>query len=204
MIKITNITKSYKNHVLLDSISFDIEQGDFIIISGESGSGKSTLLNIIGLLEKPDKGSVNYEGVPSLTTKNIRLLRRNFLGYLFQSYGLLENETVLYNLNLASKFSENKNIEDVLEKVNLNKNIAKRKVFELSGGEQQRLALARLLIKPCSLILADEPTGNLDKENSIMIMAHLVNLNKEGKTIICVTHDENFFSIGNKLITLNK
>lgn len=207
MIKLNKISKSY-NKVLLEDFSFEIEKGDFVIISGESGSGKSTLLNIIGLLEKPDSGFVEYDNIDAkVTRKSIRFLRRYFIGYLFQNYGLLENETVLYNLNLSRKFAEKKehiSLDDILKKLNLNSNILQHKVFELSGGEQQRLALARLLIKPCSLILADEPTGNLDKENSQIIMDYLVKLNNEGKTIVCVTHDEEFFSLGNKLIKLKK
>jgi len=139
------------------------------------------------------------------TKKEIQLFRRNNLGYIFQNYALLENETVKSNLLLATKYNKNFKAEmllDVLDKVELNYNILNQKVYQLSGGEQQRIAIARILLKPCDIILADEPTGNLDEYNKKQIVSILCKMKNLNKTIVCVTHDSYISNISDNTIFL--
>lgn len=208
--ELTNIKKRFQNHTVLDDFSMQVKQGDFLAITGKSGSGKTTILNIIGLLEKQDKGNLQLFGYknPSLQSKDGKEILRNKLSYLFQNYALVDNETVSQNLEisfLSLKCSNEKKKElkvSALEKVGLKADL-KQKVFSLSGGEQQRLAIARLLIKPCELILADEPTGSLDASNRNEILTLLQNLNQEGKTIIIVTHDDYIAANCNSVLKLS-
>ncbi len=163
-------------------------------IVGASGSGKSTLLNIIGLLETVDKGRVSIDDLTDITpqsNKAISIIRYKF-NYLFQNYALIDEETVEYNLKLALRFTKgNKKelIRKALKKVGLD-GYEKAKIYQLSGGEQQRVALARVILKPSKYILADEPTGSLDPDNRDIVIKTLRRLNKEdNKTVIIVTHD---------------
>lgn len=192
MIELINISKKFHGRTIFEEYNLEIKKGDFISIVGESGTGKTTLLNIIGLLERPDSGDLIVDGKSNLTKKQILLLQRNSFGYLFQNYALIDNETVEKNLLIALAYRKNINkkeeIKNALKAVNLS-NYENRKVYELSGGEQQRIALARVILKKCDYILADEPTGNLDKNNSTVIFDVLKTLNREGKTIVFVTHD---------------
>ncbi|MEK4712870.1 putative bacteriocin export ABC transporter [Sporosarcina sp. FSL K6-5500] len=192
MIELINISKKFHGRTIFEEYNLKIKKGDFISIVGESGTGKTTLLNIIGLLERPDSGDLIVDGKSNLTKKQILLLQRNSFGYLFQNYALIDNETVEKNLLIALAYRKNINkkeeIKNALKAVNLS-NYENRKVYELSGGEQQRIALARVILKKCDYILADEPTGNLDKNNSTVIFDVLKTLNREGKTIVFVTHD---------------
>ncbi len=197
IIELSHINKSYGDHIILNDFSLQISQGTFIAITGKSGIGKSTLLNIIGLLEKADSGTLTLCGAknPTLRSKEGQLLLRTKVGYLFQNFGLIDEETVLYNLKISSRFlhltknDETARIRDVLKKVGLS-GVEKKKIFQLSGGEQQRVSVAKLLLKSPNIILADEPTGSLDSENRDTIMALLQDLNKAGKTIVVVTHDQ--------------
>lgn len=197
VIELSNINKSYGEHKILNNFSLQISQGTFIAITGKSGIGKSTLLNIIGLLEKADSGTLSLCGVknPELCSKRGQILLRTKVGYLFQNFGLIDEETVMYNLRISSRFlcltkdEETKRISDVLKKVGLS-GIEKKKIFQLSGGEQQRVSIAKLLLKSPDIILADEPTGSLDSENRDIIMTLLQDLNNDGKTIVVVTHDQ--------------
>ena len=190
-----NISKSFSKKNVLSDLSLKVCSGDFIAITGASGCGKSTLLNIIGLLETADQGMMNHFGmvnVKPFSTRAQKLIKHK-IGYLFQNYALLENKTIEQNLNLVFDWNVKKTLrQDVirkaLEQVGLDGQQTK-KVCQCSGGEQQRIALARLLIKPCELILADEPTGNLDAENKEIVFSILMNLCKTGKSIIMVTHD---------------
>lgn len=190
-----NISKSFSKKNVLSDLSLKVCSGDFIAITGTSGCGKSTLLNIIGLLETADQGEMNHFGmvnVKPFSTRAQKLLKQK-IGYLFQNYALLENKTIEQNLSLVFDWNVKKSIRQekirkALEQVGLDGQQAK-KVCQCSGGEQQRIALARLLIKPCELILADEPTGNLDAENKEIVFSILMNLCKTGKTVIMVTHD---------------
>lgn len=195
-IELHDITKRYGLHTVLDNYNIVIEQGSLLAITGKSGSGKSTLLNIMGLLEKPDSGSVSICGENHVApnTKKSMLLLRNKIGYLFQNFALIENETIGQNLEVALMYSnktkdeKDKAKREALEAVKINSILGQR-IHELSGGEQQRVAIARLMLKPCELILADEPTGSLDEENRNIAMGLLNDLNAMGKTIVIVTHD---------------
>lgn len=205
MIELVNINKKFGNKVVLKDFSLKIEDTDFIAIVGESGKGKTTLLNIIGLLEQSDSGDIIIEEQMNPNKKQTLLLQREKLAYLFQNYALMENETVEKNLLIALEYQKNidkkKIIKEALQKVNL-PNYEKKKIFELSGGEQQRIALARILIKKCDYILADEPTGNLDNNNRDLVFNILKDLNEDGKTIIFVTHDMELASRAKKIITI--
>lgn len=209
IIEIKNLTKYYGKKVILDKLNLNIESGDIISIIGSSGKGKSTLLNIIGLIEPFDEGELIIDGISKLKPQSKKAAKviREKIGYIFQNFALVDNETVKYNLELASKYVELSksdkliNIEKALTLVGL-EGYANRKVYELSGGEQQRVAIARLIIKPCNIILADEPTGSLDEDNKIKILDLLKYLNNQGKTIIIVTHDKSVTEISNKVINL--
>ncbi len=208
-IKLDNITQVYDSKKLnLDQLSLEIEQGDNLCVMGKSGSGKTTLLNIIGLITKPSMGKVYYGNkavVPN--AKRAMLIRRHNIGYLFQNFALMDNETVLNNLLLAleytklSKSQKLTRIKKVLDELGLVSKLDK-KVFTLSGGEQQRIALARIMLKECDVILADEPTANLDVENEQIILDKLFELNKMGKTLVVVTHSPNIARLFNNMIQI--
>ncbi|MDU4888929.1 MAG: ABC transporter ATP-binding protein [Clostridium sp.] len=205
MISLINISKKFKDKSVIDKLNLKVSKGEFIAITGNSGSGKTTLLNIMGLLEKPDSGDVIINGIKNPNGKQVRILQRDFYGYLFQNYALIENETVESNLKIALKYQKNINhtekINEALESVGL-KGHNKKKIYELSGGEQQRVALARVILKKCEIIFADEPTGNLDKENRDIVFEILKRLNDEGKTIVFVTHDLDLAERAKRVIKL--
>ena len=195
VIELKNINKNYGNKYLFKNLNFSIKKGEMIAITGASGSGKSTLLNIIGLIDKPNSGEVSICGNKNPYDKEkIKLnLFRNNIGYLFQNYALVDNYTVSKNLDIALEYVKGKDKkklkEEALDKVGLLDKL-NNKVFELSGGEQQRVALARLILKENDIILADEPTGSLDEDNKAIILTLLKELNNEGKTVVVVTHDK--------------
>jgi len=206
-LKCKNLSQNFNQKVLFNNLSFDIECGDFAIIYGRSGCGKTTLLNLISGLLKPSYGNISVydnEQKIDIYTSNFR---QNHLNYVFQNFALLENETVKKNLLLPllgekiSNDEKNKRIMNSLERVGL-KNTLNEKVAILSGGEQQRVALARTLLKKGNLILADEPTGNLDYKNKMIVLDFLYELHKEGKTVIIVTHDDTFREYATKIIEL--
>ena len=182
-------------------------KGSMIAIQGKSGSGKSTLLNIIGALEKPDDGTIqvlDYENVKPNSKKSEKMLRYK-IAYLFQNYALIDNLTVEKNLKLAMHYRKDKSpsmIRDALKLVGL-EGFENKKIYTLSGGEQQRIALARTFLKPCDIILADEPTGNVDDENKEMIIGILSKLKETGKTIIVVTHDTSLDKYFDDIIVLD-
>ena len=173
MIIIRGLNKAFGEKIIFSNFNLEIPDGSFVVISGDSGSGKSTLLNMIGGIEKPDSGSIIIEGLNITRLKNKNSFFADTVGFLFQNFALLENKTV----------------KEALNRVGLSKEVNK-KVYQLSGGEQQRVALARLMMKKCSVVLADEPTGSLDKKNRDIVMRLLHELNEEGKTVIIVTHDQ--------------
>ncbi|MBP3235240.1 MAG: ATP-binding cassette domain-containing protein [Eubacterium sp.] len=189
MIKIHNLNKTFEDRLLFNNFNLDIPDGSFVVINGESGSGKTTLINMIGGIEPVDSGKIIVDGIDITRRINKKKYYKNIVGFLFQNFALLENKTVRQNLELIQKTGRSEiKIDEALDRVGLG-NSAEKKVYKLSGGEQQRIALARLMVKKCSLILADEPTGSLDKKNSDMVMEILHDLNREGKTVIMVTHD---------------
>ena len=196
MIKLENVTKTIGKKVILENLSLKINQGDLVAIVGKSGSGKSTLLNLLGLIDGDYSGYYEIFGqknVPVNSAKSQAIIREH-ISYLFQNFALIDNETVEYNLMLALKYvklskkDKVKKIEEILERVGLSSTLH-QKVSELSGGEQQRIAVARAILKPSQLLLADEPTGSLDPENRDLVLNFLLDMNKEGKTVIIVTHD---------------
>ena len=197
MIEIKQLCKAFGPKQIFENFSYEIQDGSMIAIVGTSGCGKSTLLNILGLLDLDYQGIVCYDGISFAKAKEKKRDEyiRNHINYLFQNYALIDTDTVLENLLLAleyekmSKKEKIKKINETLELVGL-KNEGDKKIFTLSGGEQQRVALARIILKRGDLILADEPTGNLDRENGQMVMKLLKKLQKQGKTIVIATHDE--------------
>ena len=188
MILIQNLCKKFEDKVLFDNYNCTIQDGEFVVFCGESGCGKTTLLNMIGCLEKPDSGSIIIDKTDIWKTKNKKGLFALKYGFLFQNFALLEGKTVSQNLEIIQKKLRTEiSVEEALTTVGLINKID-TKVYKLSGGEQQRLALARLILKKCDIILADEPTGSLDEENADAVMDILHFLNQKGKTIILVTH----------------
>lgn len=211
IIKLREISKYYGDQVVLDNINLDIERGSMTAIIGESGSGKTTLLNIIGLLEKPDSGKLFIEN-ETVRDRNVgqktRFLRTK-INYLFQNFALIDNESVDYNLDIGLKYVGGRKEEkdklkaDILKGVGL-EGFGRKKVFQLSGGEQQRVSIARALLKPCEIILADEPTGSLDERNAKIVMGFLHRLKKVGKTVLIVTHNSDVAKECDHIIRIDK
>lgn len=211
MLKIKGVTKIYGNGatrvVALDNVSLDINNGDFIAIMGPSGSGKSTLLNIIGGLDRLSSGEVILEGkrIDNLDENSLVDIRRGKIAYVFQQYHLIPSLTALENVMLPLVFCganrETRKAADTLRMVGLEKR-ADHKPSQLSGGEQQRVAISRALVNDPSLILADEPTGNMDQKTGAEILSLFDQLNKEGRGIIMVTHGPEIAKHAQKIIVL--
>jgi putative ABC transport system ATP-binding protein len=209
-IQIENLNKSFKDHNVFKNFSLEIPKNKITTIFGISGSGKSTLLNIIGLLEKYDSGTVKILGksIPKINSGKALKIRRNTISYLFQNFGLIESSTIYDNLSISLEYSKikhrdkNSKMENALTEVGLSKPL-NTKVYNLSGGEKQRLAIAMVIMKPSDIILADEPTGSLDPKNRDYVMNKLLELNKKGKTIVIVSHDLKFKEISDKCFEIN-
>lgn len=214
LIKLKDINKYYKvgkeKFHVLKSLNINIEEGDFVMIMGKSGSGKTTLLNVLAFLDKFDTGSYffNYENVSSLNENQRSVFRNKYIGFIFQQFNLIETLNIYQNVELPLIYdgklnkSERENIvKEKLEQVGLLDKI-KSLPLQLSGGQQQRVAIARSLVNNPRLIFADEPTGALDSETSDDIMSLLKELNKQGKTIIMVTHDADLIKYATKVIRL--
>ncbi|MBD5514781.1 MAG: ATP-binding cassette domain-containing protein [Lachnospiraceae bacterium] len=202
MIEIRHLYKSYDEKQLFSDLNLVIEDGEFVVFWGESGCGKTTLLNMIGSLEKIDQGEILVNHKDIFLRKNQREYLRNEVGFLFQNFALIEAKTVRENLNMVKKQTRSEyTVEQALEYVGLSDAVDKQ-VFKLSGGEQQRVALARLMIKKCSIILADEPTGSLDPGNADRVMELLQAFHKLGRTVILVTHVEKYKRLGFRTIEI--
>lgn len=213
VLSLKNVSKTYqigdqKIHAL-KNVSFDIHRGDFISIVGKSGSGKSTLMHIIGLLDTPSSGEVilNGKNVTKYEEKYLAQVRNEEIGFVFQAFNLLSRATALENVMLPLSYSKipknqwQKKSEEMLELVDLKERML-NKSNELSGGQKQRVAIARALINNPSIILADEPTGNLDSKTGQEIIKKFIELNKSGKTIILVTHDNDLAKIAKEVFTI--
>ncbi|WP_315122476.1 ATP-binding cassette domain-containing protein [uncultured Clostridium sp.] len=185
-IDLLNVSKSFGSKKIFTDLNLKFESGKSYALIGGSGSGKSTLLNIIGRLEKIDSGNVLVDKQDIWKIKE-RTFFKNTVGYVFQNYSLIDNKTVYDNLRLITK--DKKTITDVLEKVGLSSDYLHQKIYELSGGQAQRVAIARMLMKPRKIILADEPTGALDGEIGKEIIRLLLNEIAEDKYVIIATHD---------------
>lgn len=213
MIKIQNLKKSFKTEevetLALNNVSLTVETGEFAAIMGPSGCGKSTLLNILGLLDNPTDGSYLFDGleVSNLSEQDRTQLRKGSIGFVFQKFNLIDELTVFENVELPliylniSKSERKERVREALERMK----IAHRESHmpqQLSGGQQQRVAISRAVVTRPKLILADEPTGNLDSKNGIEVMNLLTELNQEGSTIIMVTHSDRDSHYAHKLINL--
>lgn len=211
-LQVDALNKSFGSNTVLHNISFEIESGESVALVGPSGCGKSTLLNIIGLLETLDSGTINLEGrtYPSINSKKATLMRRTEINYLFQSFALINDWKVSKNLLLAlqytklSKQEQERLIRTALENYEIGEKFD-AVVNELSGGEKQRVAIARAMIKPGNLILADEPTGSLDKAMATIVIDSLLDsVHANHKTLLMVTHDMGIAQRCDRIIELPK
>ena len=211
MIELKNICKTYDGtHTVLDGISMTIDSGEFLMLIGKSGCGKSTLLNILGLLDDPTSGEYSFESrnLATLKEKEKALFRREKIGFIFQSFYLIEEFNVIDNVSHPLGYAGVKKSERyriAREKLDLlgMADRATEKVTRLSGGEQQRVAIARALVNDPKVILADEPTGNLDTQNRDMVMDILQRLHKMGHTIIMVTHDMDLLPYASRVVRIS-
>lgn len=209
MIEIKNLNKKFDSKKIFENFNYKIKTGSLTAIIGVSGSGKSTLLNMIGLLDNEYEGEILYNQINVSKKTNRERLKfiRDNIKYLFQNYALIDDETVEYNLLLALEYEEYSRkeklsrIAEALRLVNLEA-YEDQYIYKLSGGEQQRVALARIILKKGDIILADEPTGNLDQFNSEIVMNILYEMKKEGKTVIIVTHDKTIATMCDEIIEL--
>jgi len=213
LVEIKKLYKSYHSGVetvhALQDVNFDIGDGDFLCIMGESGAGKSTLLSVLGGLNRPSEGKIIVDEIDiySLTNEQIATYRSEYLGFVFQSFNLVPYLTVLENVMLPLAVTELKKKEKkeravaVVEKVGLGKKMS-RLPDQLSGGEQERVAIARAIVNKPPIVLADEPTGNLDTKTGKEIMDLFADINREGQTIVMVTHNPNNIQYANKKVVI--
>lgn len=213
MIKVENLSKSFRTEevetIALNDVTFEVADRDFVAIMGPSGCGKSTLLNILGLLDNPTSGRYWLSGqeVGNLKENERADVRKGRIGFVFQNFNLIDELNVRENIELPLtymdiKSSERKRmVEDIMARIGINHR-AEHFPHQLSGGQQQRVAIARAVVYNPGLILADEPTGNLDSKNGAEIMSLLSDLNKEGTTIVMVTHSERDASFAHRTIRL--
>lgn len=213
MIKTENISMLFTTEDVqtraLNNVNLEIAQGEFVAIMGPSGCGKSTLLNILGTLEAPTSGKyfINETEMTKMNESQLSNFRKKNIGFIFQSFNLIDELTVFENIELPliylgiRKVERTQKVMNILEQMNM---IHRAGHFpqQLSGGQQQRVAIARAIVTDCPLILADEPTGNLDSTNGIEVMTLLQQLNKQGTTIIMVTHSERDAGYANRIIYL--
>jgi putative ABC transport system ATP-binding protein len=213
MIQFKNVSKTYSNSgqkpvYAVKMANLVIEKGEFVAIIGPSGSGKSSMMNIIGMLDRPSAGEYYFENreVNTLSEDELARIRNKKIGFVFQRFHLLPKTTALENVELPLLYSDNKNIRstalDALTKVGL-ADRATHRANELSGGQQQRVAIARALVNEPEIILADEPTGNLDFESGREIIKIFQTLNEEGKTVVLITHDQSVAEYAGRIIQIH-
>lgn len=213
MIKTNDLTKVFRTEEVettaLNKVSLDVKDGEYVAVMGPSGCGKSTLLNILGLLDNPTSGSYLFNGteVANLKERDRTIFRKGNIGFVFQSFNLIDELNVYENVELPLIYlkmkpgERKKMVEDVLERMKIGHR-AKHFPQQLSGGQQQRVAIARAVVANPKLILADEPTGNLDSKNGIEVINLLTELNKEGTTIIMVTHSDRDAGYAQRIVNL--
>lgn len=213
MIKVENLSKSFHTEevetIALNNVSFQVEDKEFVAIMGPSGCGKSTLLNILGLLDNPTGGKywLGDKEVSALKEKDRTDVRKGEIGFVFQSFNLIDELNVEENIELPltylgmSKSERKQKVKDIMKRMGISHR-AKHFPHQLSGGQQQRVAIARAVVFGPKLILADEPTGNLDSKNGAEVMGLLTELNREGTTIVMVTHNEHDASIAHRIVRL--
>lgn len=211
-LQIKNISKSFDKKKIIDNFSLDLEKNEILAIVGKSGSGKSTLLNMIGLLEEYDSGEIllKEKPLPNINSKEATLIRRNEINYVFQTNALISSKSVKDNLLIAmeyvkkSKEEKDKDIKEILEKLEI-LDLLDQKINTISGGEAQRVAIARCVLKPGDLILADEPTGSLDPKMSEEVFKLLLSLRDlYDKTIMIVSHDMKLANKCDRIIDIDK
>ena len=213
MIKLTNLSRVFRTQdvetTALSNINLTVNEGDFLAIMGPSGCGKSTLLSILGMLDSPTTGSFDFAGtdIAGYSEKQLSMLRKASIGFVFQSFNLIDELTVFENVELPlqyqkiSKSERKERVEAILKRVGIDHR-GEHLPQQLSGGQQQRVAVARALVINPKLILADEPTGNLDSKNGDEVMAMLRELNCEGTTVIMVTHSDKEGNYADRLVRL--
>lgn len=213
MIRTENLTRIFRTEevetIALNGVNIEVEDGEFIAIMGPSGCGKSTLLNILGLLDSPTEGKywLNNEEVGHLKERDRTAYRKGRIGFVFQNFNLIDELTVEDNVDLQLKYlgvgkaERKERVLEILRKVKLSHR-AKHYPHQLSGGQQQRVAIARAVVGKPSIILADEPTGNLDSKNGMEVMQLLSELNEEGTTIVMVTHSKHDATYASRIINL--
>jgi putative ABC transport system ATP-binding protein len=213
MLALTNIRKAFQNGeevvTALDNVSIEVKENEFVAIMGSSGSGKSTLMNVLGCLDTPNSGVYKLDGqdVASMSDDELSQVRNKHIGFIFQTFHLLSKLDVVGNVKLPLRYSEideqegNDRALTLIERVGLSHR-KNHKPFELSGGQRQRVAIARALINKPSVILADEPTGNLDSKTSNEIMELLTELHQQGQTIVMVTHEDEIAKYAQRVITM--
>ena len=213
MIRTENLTRIFRTEevetIALNGVNIEVEDGEFIAIMGPSGCGKSTLLNILGLLDSPTEGKywLNNEEVGHLKERDRTAYRKGRIGFVFQNFNLIDELTVEENVELQLKYlgvgkaERKERVLEILRKVKLSHR-AKHYPHQLSGGQQQRVAIARAVVGKPSIILADEPTGNLDSKNGMEVMQLLSELNEEGTTIVMVTHSKHDATYASRIINL--
>lgn len=213
MIKTNDLTKIFRTEEVettaLNKVTLNVKKGEYVAVMGPSGCGKSTLLNILGLLDNPSSGSYIFNGteVANLKERDRTIFRKGNIGFVFQSFNLIDELNVYENVELPLIYlkmktsDRKKQVEDVLERMKIGHR-AKHFPQQLSGGQQQRVAIARAVVANPKLILADEPTGNLDSKNGIEVINLLTELNKEGTTIIMVTHSDRDAGYAHRIVNL--
>jgi len=213
MIKTNDLTKIFRTEEVettaLNKVTLNVKEGEYVAVMGPSGCGKSTLLNILGLLDNPSSGSYIFNGteVANLKERDRTIFRKGNIGFVFQSFNLIDELNVYENVELPLIYlkmkaaDRKKQVEDVLERMKIGHR-AKHFPQQLSGGQQQRVAIARAVVANSKLILADEPTGNLDSKNGIEVINLLTELNKEGTTIIMVTHSDRDAGYAHRIVNL--